>query len=225
MSAAFVTAQLFLAFCYHSDAFTVTKYFGFSSVLLAALFAALFLEAKKDYILIQAGLLFTVLADIFLVLLSAEEKLAAMCLFSVTQICYFTLLYIRDNRFGKIHLAIRILTTLSALAGVIIVLGLSTDLLSLVSLFYYANLLVNVIWAFVEFKTSRLLALGLLLFALCDACIGFSVMDSMYISISEGSFLYFLANPGFNLAWVFYIPSQTLIALSLAEIKIRKSAV
>ena len=36
--------------------------------------------------------------------------------------------------------------------------------------------------------------------------------------IKEGTFLSFLCNPGFNLAWVFYVPSQMFIALSMVEL-------
>ena len=44
------------------------------------------------------------------------------------------------------------------------------------------------------------------------------MMDS-YISVSTQSFIYKLLDVDFNLAWVFYVPSQTLIGLSLAKFK------
>ncbi len=217
----FGITEMILGFLIHMIKMDLRKYFAFGAILLAGLFAFLFYCDENSYRLIQIGLIFTVCADLLLVLLEVKNKLPAMCSFSVTQLAYAALLYFRDRRFGKIHLAVRGCTVLIALLGTMLVLGEGTDALSLVSLFYFANLFVNVIWAFIEWKESRFLAIGLLLFAFCDICIGFSVMDSLYISLPKDTLLHFLANPGFNLAWVFYIPAQTLIALSLAENKLK----
>ena len=54
---------------------------------------------------------------------------------------------------------------------------------------------------------------------MCDLFIGFNIMSSSYIELSPGTFLYFLAYPGFNIAWLFYVPSQALIAISNMKIK------
>ncbi len=100
-------------------------------------------------------------------------------------------------------------------------LGDATDPLSLVSLFYYANLLVNIVVAFIQMKRSPLFAIGLLLFLMCDTVIGLNVMAELYIPSFSESGLYAVLNPEFNLAWAFYVPSQTIITLSLIESHIK----
>ena len=63
------------------------------------------------------------------------------------------------------------------------------------------------------------IAVILLLFLLCDTVVGLDVMASDYLPIGEGSFIYKLLNTNLNLAWIFYVPSQALIGISLAKFK------
>ncbi|MBR3805706.1 MAG: hypothetical protein IKJ13_02560 [Clostridia bacterium] len=216
-SIAFIAVELVFSLAVHTVSGRPNDFVSVGAIVLACLFAALFSQRNGDYLLVQLGLVCTVLADVFLLILEPREQLIAMLFFSVTQICYFIRLFLWDKKHRAAHLAVRIMITLVALLTTCLVLGDRTDQLSLVSLFYFANLTVNAVWAFIEFKTSRLFGPGLVLFLLCDICVGLSVMSADYIPVAEGSLLYFLINPGFNLAWVFYIPAQVLIALSLAE--------
>ncbi len=78
---------------------------------------------------------------------------------------------------------------------------------------YYANLLTNIVFAFRNFKTAPTFAIGLLLFAFCDLLVGFTMLD-LYLPVTESSIVYKLTHCDLNLIWVFYVPSQTLIALS-----------
>ena len=57
------------------------------------------------------------------------------------------------------------------------------------------------------------MASALVLFLLCDTVIGLQVMGGMYLPIDDGSLLSRILYPGFNLAWLFYLPSQVLLAL------------
>ena len=93
------------------------------------------------------------------------------------------------------------------------------DLLTLISAFYYANLISNIIFAFKQTKVSILFPIGLLLFALCDLQVGISYVNDYYISFANIPILNFIANPPINLAWVFYTPSQVLISLSIIKFK------
>ncbi len=222
VSALFVAVELILGFLIHVTKKEIMKYLAFLTVTIACLFAFLFYCDSNAYRLTQLGLIFTVFADIFLVLLNSEKRLLAMSFFSVTQLCYFALLYIRDKRFKRMHIVIRVCTITTALLGTTLVLGDKTDPLSLVSIFYFANLLINVIWAFAEWDYSKILPFGLLMFAFCDVFIGFSSMSALYFPMPEGTFLHFLANPPFNIAWLFYVPAQTLIALSLCEQRLKE---
>ena len=189
---------------------------SFSAVVCAFLYSLL--NYSKKNILIVIGLLTTVCADIFLVVVDPMKQNLAMSFFSITQICYLIYIYNSQNKFQqKIHIIVRTITVVISLLATIIVLKDNTDFLSLISLFYYANLVVNIIFAFVVKNKNILLIIGLILFACCDFVIGISIMNDSYLSLKEGTFLYFIANPGFNLAWIFYVPSQTLISLSIKK--------
>ena len=189
---------------------------SFSAVVCAFLYSLL--NYNKKNILIIIGLLTTVCADIFLVVVDPMKQNLAMSFFSITQICYLIYIYNSQNKFQqKIHIIVRTITVAISLLATIIVLKDNTDFLSLISLFYYANLVVNIIFAFVVKNKNILLIIGLILFACCDFVIGISIMNESYLSLKEGTFLYFIANPGFNLAWIFYVPSQTLISLSIKK--------
>ena len=167
----------------------------------------------------QIALLFTVFADICLVLIGAiskEVQSYAMIFFNVTQIAYLIRL-IKEQENKKINL-INLIIRLPIFIIVIIiankVLGGNVDFLAVVSLLYYVNLAVNVFFAFISVKKSPLLAIGLLLFLLCDTVVGLSEMARLYLPIKEGSLIHSILFSGFNLAWVFYAPSQVLLSIS-----------
>ena len=143
-------------------------------------------------------------------------QVPAMICFSITQLSYFIRIYFNQTtkKEKMIHLIIRSISSLFIIILTIIILKENTDFLSLISTFYYANLIVNIIFAFRQTKKSILFPIGLLLFACCDLQVGLSVLNSSYINIENSVILNFICNPPFNIAWFFYVPSQTLIALS-----------
>ncbi len=188
----------------------------YASVVLACLFCILFAARDWNYKLTQIALICTVSADFFLLVLPEMRQLPAMLFFSVTQLAYFLRIYLYDeNKTRRVwHIGIRTAASVAAVAAAFIVLGSSADAVAAVSMFYYANLIVNVIFAFIDFKRSPALAVGLLLFALCDAVIGLDLLDG-YMTVAADSFIYKIIHPGFDLSWFFYLPAQTLLALSL----------
>ena len=214
---AFALAELTLGVLVQTVGGAANRWISYSCVVLAFLFAFIFFEKQWSYALTQLGLAFTVCADLFLVIMNPMRQLPAMVFFSLTQICYFLRLYANHKTEGqkRAHLILRVGATAIALLVTPIVLGANTDALSLVSMFYYANLGANVIMAFTQLKISPALAIGLLFFLLCDTVIGLNVMADSYISGVNDSFVLTFINSGLNWAWLFYVPSQTLIALSL----------
>ena len=193
---------------------------SYAAVVLACLFAFLFFSRTPRYYLTQAALLTTVCADYFLVLRGAKEKLVAMLFFSLTQLCYFARIYFTETskKTRTVHAILRVSLPLLTILVTLLVLGKNADAVALVSMFYFANLLLNVVFAFLLGEKLPLLAIGLLLFACCDVFVGLSLIEG-YLPLAEGSLIYRLAHPGFNLAWVFYVPSQALLALSLTRQK------
>jgi len=114
----------------------------------------------------------------------------------------------------KWPLYMRLGLTGTAAAVTCIVLGENTDALALISLCYYANLILNLLLAWMQFSRYPLAAIGFVLFLLCDTVIGLQVATSGYLPIEEGSVLNEILYPGFNLSWLFYLPSQVLLSLS-----------
>ncbi|MBO5879169.1 MAG: hypothetical protein J6Q68_01285 [Clostridia bacterium] len=191
------------------------RVFSFSSVAVAALFALVFTIKRKESVFTSVALLFTVCADVCLVLMAEQQRLLAMIFFSAVQTFYFLRILLENDgkRLKATHISVRVSTVLFALFLTLIVLGENADALSLISMIYFASLIVNIVFAFFNFKKSPLLALGLVFFSLCDVLVGLSLID-MYIPIAVDSIIYKLTHTEFNLIWTFYVPSQTLIALS-----------
>ena len=223
ISAAFILLESILTSLVQITSGPLGTAVSFASVASACLFTLVFFEKKQDSVLLSLALIFTVCADFFLVVLGGN-KLLAMIFFSATQICYFLRLYSRQTKKKLTHVLARLGFVSLTLTLTVIVLGDGADALSLVSMFYFANLLMNIAVAFMQRRRSAAFAIGLLLFSMCDALIGLSVMDNSYLPLPKRSLLKWLANPPFNLAWLFYVPSQTLIALSGVDDRLKEGA-
>ena len=194
----------------------------FIGVVATCAFALCFLKPTFPNLLLNVGLLTTVCADVFLVLLSPpltyQKQVASMAFFSITQIAYFIYLLCTEERkiVRLIHLIVRGVAIVAAEIILCLVLQEKIDLLSVLSLFYVANLAVSVAFAFAQGKKGILFGIGLTLFLCCDLFVGFSVAIGEYIQIAESSWLYKLVFSGFNFVWFFYLPSQTVLATYLA---------
>ena len=168
--------------------------------------------------LIRVAMIFTLVADYFLVALPVEKPLTGVSFFIGTQL--FIFLHILANDSEKKGRQANIITRVSLMAVLlllgVIVLGDGIDALAIISLIYYANLCTNALFAHRSGRGGIMLTLGLILFGLCDVNVGLSVLNGMYGGgFPEGSLLYELVHTKVDIVWVFYIPSQTLIPLTL----------
>lgn len=186
--------------------FTITAYL---SIVLCFLFA---LQSIRSNPFLVVGLACTVGADFCLVVCDPVQRLWGMVFFLGAQTLYAISLH--RNQKSKTLLLIRILLTAAAALIAVLVLKENLDALALVSVCYYANLIMNMVAAFTQWRRNRLLPIAFVLFILCDTIIGLQVASSGYLPIVEGSWLYNLIFSGFNTAWMFYLPSQVLISLS-----------
>jgi len=213
--ALFLAAECVLGVLVHTVRPGAVPWVSYAAVLLA--FAFCFLSARKSatYALSQLALLFTLAADYILVLHPEYSKLLAMLFFSVVQLAYGArlLLEAEGRRPRAVQAGVRAALSLLAVLLTLLVVGEAADALALVSMFYFANLLWNAALALLAWRRSPTLALGLVLFVLCDLFVGLSMLDA-YLPIAEGTLLAWMASPPINMAWVFYIPSQTLLSLS-----------
>ena len=188
---------------------------SFGSILLAFGMIAIRHTPTTEWRLTALALFLTLCADTCLVLCDPPQRLLGMIFFLGVQACYFRRTHILLS--GGARRASLYSHAALAVLGVVLpllVLGKGADALSIVSIVYVLNLLDNIIFAFlVKSKTSILLPLGLVLFILCDLFVGFGMLET-YLPLAPDSFFYHLAHPSFNVAWAFYVPAQTLLALS-----------
>ena len=192
----------------------INKISSFLCVVVPFLFSLTFISKDFDTIYTQIALFCTVMADLFLVVLEPQIRGVAMTFFFITQLCYA----LRTLRFYNkkiVFIIVYVFAVVLVITTTIIVLKNKTDYLSIISMLYYTFLVCNVIFSCIKFKYSPLLAVGLILFICCDTLIGLKMAIGTYIDINPSSFLYIISHTTFNLAWLFYIPSQTLLALSV----------
>lgn len=202
----FLAAELILYYLILTTGGSILIASSYSAILLCFIFALLHWKDGNRFVI--AGLFCTAMADLFLVVCDPLQRLPGMLCFLCAQTLYAITLHL-SFRSKKLVIA-RIVTTLIALIAALAILREKTDVLALVSVCYYANLILNIITAF---SRNRWFALALVLFALCDTVIGLQVMSSAYLPIGENSLMYKIIFTNFNLAWFFYLPSQVLIAL------------
>lgn len=216
----FIILQIILAILAQTTSGLLNTIILYSIVVLAFLWPFLFFVKSNDFIYTIIGLLFTLGADFFLVILDPIIEIPAMICFSITQICYFLKIYtFQKDKEKRVHLIVRIILIITVIVFTIILLAGQVDLLTLLSAFYYANLLCNIIFAFTQYKKSILFPIGLLLFALCDLQVGLNYLNDYYLSLDYIPLFNLLFNSSLNIAWIFYAPSQMLISLSIMKSK------
>lgn len=167
--------------------------------------------------LIRIAMIFTLVADYFMVAKSVADNLLGVTIFLGTQAFIFLHIFLNDpsRKSRTANLIIRLVLTAGLILTAYLILGESADRMAITSVIYYANLCTNAIFAHRIGRGGIILTAGLVLFALCDINVGLSALNSVYGGFPKGSFLYNLMNSDINLIWLFYIPSQTLIPLTL----------
>jgi len=199
-------------FMRHESIHTVLYY---AAIVLCFLTSLVLLRLQKSSVFTSVALFFTVIADFFLILLGTG-KLIAMCAFTLTQIfyCFRTLSLARSKQERICNITLRLIASAIATIAVFVVLKEEAEPLFVISLVYYANLLMNIVFAFLHFKKHPLFAVGLLLFAFCDALIGLSFVEDIF-ALPEGNFIDVLWSLPVHLESMFYQPAQVLLALSV----------
>ena len=193
---------------------------SYAAVILTAAFGLVSFRGDRKGDLIRVGLLLTLVADYFLVI-KYDSDLEGVVAFVSVQLCYFAYTLVKEERrkVRKLNVLIRTVLIAVLLSACFFILGDDVDALSIVSVIYYGNLVANVFFAFLLGRKARLFAIGLTLFAMCDLCIGLDILFNSYLESTVDIFY----GDYFNLPWVFYQPSQILIALYLGrQINVRQ---
>lgn len=182
-----------------------------SYLSIVACFLHALTYVRKDNALLICGLGCTVMADLFLVVWDPIQRFWGMVFFLIAQLLYAIRLHsLKKNR--PLLIARIVLTAIAELVTVA-VLRDKTDPLAVISLCYYANLIMNLIAASTQFRQDKLFPIALIAFLLCDTVIGLQVASGAYLPIHEGALLYRIIFMDLNLSWMFYLPSQVLISL------------
>lgn len=182
---------------------------------------------------IKAALLFTLISDLFLLLL--DYSTYGVLTFIVVQQLYGVRLKLAECnvQVGRLlfrKLSFRFLFQLTAALCIIIVLALANIALNgllTASVFYFICIASNAVSAVKTAiaspgaKGSLLFAAGMVLFLLCDINVGLFNLSG-FISMPEGLF-HFADSVSAILMWTFYAPSQVLITLSISTLSFASS--
>ena len=172
------------------------KYAGIALCLGYALLCA----SKGGDRLVPAALVFTAGADWFL-LVRNDHYPIGIALFLCVQTVYF----VRLRRAGA-GSGYFLRSGLALGAGLAVYAAGMASLTNLLAALYFSQLLSNTALSWtLKGKRWRTFALGLTLFVGCDTCVG------LFNVLPAASPLYPMASLGM---WLFYLPSQVLIALS-----------
>ena len=196
--------------------------FCYLTIVLAFIFSTFYLQEGKYNFICMIAFIFTLISDFFLVVNGkAEYKGIAMTSFLIVQLMYAIYIYLtienKKNLVIGLSLRLTLMTVLLILTFVVLKSG--SDYLAVVSIIYFANLICNIIDCIINIKKLHLLLIALVLFMLCDVITGLSVADGLYFNIPATSIIAKIIYVPFNLIWLFYVPSQVLIALNLNKKK------
>lgn len=187
------------------------KYCGVLLCLATSGALLYFLKLDKDALTVFCALIFTAVSDLFILVLDKYYEVGLVT-FIITQSIYLYRLY--SGRVNKIWITLIVRAVLAAVA-IGIVGGLSTlNFLVVEVAIYIVMLTANCVEAFLLFRRGRyniLFAVGLLLFLCCDICVGLDNAGSVLgLNLPKG--LYAFTSWAI---WIFYMPSQVLITLSV----------
>ena len=159
---------------------------------------------KLDLQLLRLGMFFTVMADLFMIIL--DNNTIGVALFCIVQIIYIARYDIDD--FGKIIKKLFIIFIILFSIYVVLSFLNNVDFLIPLALFYSVCLCFGLYKSLKTLKVGKypqsnkeLIVWGMILFALCDINVALS-----YMGLING-----LTS---NLIWIFYLPSQFLLSIS-----------
>jgi hypothetical protein len=170
----------------------------------------------KDGLLLQLGLLITVIGDFCLVI--KDFYILGVLFFILVQITYCIRYSNKNIKVTLIKMFIILLFIIFGYKIAILFIG-RINILITISLFYGVCLLCSVNKAIKAWnnniytlKSKYRIVSGMVFFLLCDICV---ILSSISIFLPLSEYLMVGIQPiAYFLIWVFYLPSQLLLALS-----------
>ena len=173
-----------------------------------------FRQWSKENLIVRIGFFFTLCADYLMTYLN-KHYILSICFFFLAQLSYFILI---NFLFSKMYLISSIISY-CCLVVLLIVIGSILkvlDPLSITAIIYISLSLTNIIYLIrIKNKTNSIkkFLLGLILFLLCDLCIGLR-----NIGLKDGMFIEIIS----ECIWIFYAPSQMILVQTLSNIELVK---
>lgn len=195
---------------YNNDCFISPNIIKFLSILLCFLLALLdTYSLRKDLnnILLLIGLFLTVIAD-YIFLIYKDLFPIAIGLFSIVQILYIFRYNMKNRRRNILYIMISFIIIFILYIFIYIFIK-EIEFIFPLAFFYAICLFISLKESILQYKYSTylnskkgIILLGMVLFVLCDINVG------IYNTVGKSNNLVFIA------IWLFYLPSQLLLALS-----------
>lgn len=173
-------------------------------------FFFLCIEKKISLFLLCIAFFFTLISDTILLWLDDYYEWALLS-FIFVQFSYFTyILYTSyDKRNWKKQIGLRLGVAIP-LCILYFFLDYPKRFLICLVIFYIIQLLWNVIFSLKA--KNKFLSIGLILFLLCDICVGCMNISDIFPTLSS-NFFDTITHSTINFSWLFYHPSQVLLSL------------
>ena len=195
-------------------------YLKYAGILTCLAFAAVGIYFYgKDGIVVTVALVFTAISDLF-ILVFAKHFEVGVCTFTVAQAVHFARIYLINGKKPWISLGVRlgvVAVGLALFGG----LGLLNSAVVVLAIIYFPQVLINAVESGFLIKIDKryiLLFIGLVLFTICDICVGIYDMNGINgnvndatIGVSIPEWLSTFARFGI---WTVYLPAQVCIVLS-----------
>lgn len=212
---------------YNVKILIASKYIKYLCILLCFLLSIIstkglimeteiYLVNRRDIQLLQVAMFITVISDLCLVIFNFY--FLGVTLFSMVQITYGVRYSTKKTKETLVNFIIVFLFII-LIYSIVSLFMVKVNVLVPISFFYFLCLLNSVIKAIKAFKNNvynspskYMIVLGMLLFFLCDTCVAISGITVIFpLTNYFMSIVNQIAN---SLIWLFYLPSQLLLALS-----------
>ena len=193
---------------------TGSNYVKFAAIALVGAFS-FFAGNEKDNRIVNIALIFTVIADVCLVLLG--KFFWGVPMFAIVQVCYAI-------RFSYLSGKPLIGEILKRTVPAVVLGGLAAYFLDPkigLTVFYAWCFGVNFVHGFElqilkPSKRHLIFCIGLTMFACCDCCVGITNLEPSFMSEAM------IRNASIA-TWIFYLPSQLLILSTTEAFKLKKA--
>lgn len=205
--------------------YVVSSYIKYFIIILCLLYTFINYDRTRkcrSYCLIL-GLIFTIIADYYLLLLGYNFEYGIGAFIIVQQIYGSMLDYSSRPLFGNVLKRFLLQLSITFIIALLLyILDFKIELIVVLSIFYFISILMNTFRAIkvsIKYKDDRsniLFAIGMILFVLCDINVGlFNLSYYLDISVAMATAIIRVSS---LMMWLFYAPSQILIALSSGSI-------